>query len=554
MKTTYITIFSFCVLMLSQAQAQLVEYLNQNNVNVGIGVGSNLFTMFPDSNIVTNQDTSVKWRLYENPKGTGISPVFTAALWMTALDDNGSIVCSAERYRQYEVVFRDGPVADDYTAAYDNYYHRVFKVKKQTILNHIDAGPPYIPTAIDSSIRFWPGKGNAFVQNSYGEDISRNLAPFADLNSNGIYEPNQGEYPAICGDEAIFFVFNDRRKVNAERIGVEVRGMAEVFENLGSSNQSYGKRALNNTVFVSYEIQNMSGRDYNKFRLGMFEDIDLGCYTNDRVGCDSILSLAFGYNNKSPDPDMQGLKGYGNTSAAQGFKFLNQQMRTFSYFTNGASFNQSDPGNCQQFNNYLSGLWADGVYFTYGGTGHNSGGGAASYIFIGNPNNPNDWSELQPSVAAQLQAGDRRMAGGSDSMNFADGETKYFDFAFFSSLDSTATNLSIVDTLKRDAGIIQSFYNSQIQPCKNQIALSVNKVSEDVALQLFPNPAKNVVSVRSQSVIANISISDLQGRVHLSLSPKSGEAQINVSSLAKGMYVMRADFGSNTTVKKLIIE
>lgn len=551
MKTFYVTIFCVCSLM--QVQAQLVEYLNQNNVNVGIGVGGNLFTVFPDTIENPAIDTLTKWQLYESPKDSDIISVFTAALWMTARDANGSIVCSAERYRQGGLLFRDGPIAEDYNAAYDNYYHRVFKVKKQTILNHINAGPPYIPSTIDSSIRFWPGKGNAFVQNSYGVDISRNLAPFADLNNNGIYEPNQGEYPAICGDEAIFFVFNDRRVNDIYRMGVEVRGVAEIFEDVSGTNQVYGKRALNNTVFVSYEIHNMSGRNYGKFRLGIFEDIDLGCYTNDRVGCDSLLGLAFGYNGSAVDADCNGMKGYGNISASQGFKFLNQEMKTFSYYTNGASFNQSDPGSCQQFDNYLNGFWADGVPFTYGGTGHNSGGAFTSFLFSGNPNNPNEWSEVQPSVASQLQAGDRRMAGGSDSMNFADGEIKYFDFAFFSSLDSTATHLSIVDTLKRDAGIIQSFYDNQIKPCKNQIVLSVSKVSEDAAMQLFPNPANDLIVVRSPLSITNVTISDLQGKVHLSLSPNQSEAQINVSALAKGMYIVRGDAKNITTITKLII-
>ncbi|MBK8414466.1 MAG: hypothetical protein IPL22_08125 [Bacteroidetes bacterium] len=39
--------------------------------------------------------------------------------------------------------------------------------------------------------------------------FSRVLAPFADFNSNGIYDPQNGDYPYILGDESIYSIFND---------------------------------------------------------------------------------------------------------------------------------------------------------------------------------------------------------------------------------------------------------------------------------------------------------------------------------------------------------
>src|SRR5690606_10962442 len=126
-------------------------------------------------------------------------------------------------------------------------------------------------------------------------DISESLAPFVDVDQDGIYNPYKGDYPAICGDECIFFVFNDAKGPHKEtgmpalyRLGFEVRGMAYVFYD---STTSQSKDVINNTVFVSYEIENKYHLDYSDFYLVLFEDCDLGCYNNDRVGCDTMRNL-----------------------------------------------------------------------------------------------------------------------------------------------------------------------------------------------------------------------------------------------------------------------
>ena len=35
------------------------------------------------------------------------------------------------------------------------------------------------------------------------------LAPFVDVDYDGLYNPALGDYPDVMGDQAIFFIFND---------------------------------------------------------------------------------------------------------------------------------------------------------------------------------------------------------------------------------------------------------------------------------------------------------------------------------------------------------
>ena len=39
--------------------------------------------------------------------------------------------------------------------------------------------------------------------------MNRNLAPFVDQKGDGIYDPTEGDYPDIEGDQAIWWVMND---------------------------------------------------------------------------------------------------------------------------------------------------------------------------------------------------------------------------------------------------------------------------------------------------------------------------------------------------------
>lgn len=550
MKHNYLKKLTSAVLCLAftyALQAQYAQHLSANNVDATIGVGGNLFSVLIDSFDVNNPQNTDQG--VEAPKGSGIFPLFTSTLWVSALDASNAPHCALQRYKLHGGDYSDGPIASTYDAAYDNYYKRVFKVTRQQITQHINRTFPVLMQSVDTNLLKWPAKGNAWVQSTYGVTISDNLAHFVDVNSNGIYDPWNGDFPALCSDEGVFFVVNDVRKAHNESgstpLGIEIRGMAEVSYDF---NTSLSKGAINNTVFVNYEIENKSGGAYHDLYIGEFQDPDLGCFSNDRVGCDIGRNLMYAYNGNNPDADCNGVLGYSAYKAAWGTRLLNYDMSAFGYFTNGAPQAEADPSDCTGLRNYLQGKWNDGTAFTEGGTGY-GGSTATKFLFPGNPSDTNTWSEMNSPLAP----GDRRMYGAIGPLQIADGVSVVLDMAFFLSYDSTATNLSIVDTLKRDADLIQSYFNQGIVACRNgQIGLGIGE-NETVQAQLFPNPSNGTFSVRCEKNIEQLQLTDLTGRLLFESKPMTKSITLHEPNLPKGVYLVHVFTAEGGTVKKLTI-
>ncbi len=547
--------FIFCHL---SAQHE-VEFLNANNVNAGIGIGGNLFSRLDSATVVHDLSDPVnKWDLYEAPKGTNKKTVFTASLWLSALDGGSNAHCAAQTYKFHGGDFFDGPIADTYSADYDNYFKHVFKIMQSQINHYRTLVFPSNSDVIDSSILLWPGKGNTFVASIYGVNIASPLAPFVDVDNDGIYNPLNGDYPAICGNEAVFFVFNDERDLHQEtnslKIGVEVRGLAYVYIDSVDSGFLYEKRAINNTVFVQYDIENKSTNTYHDFYLALWEDPDIGCYNNDRIGCDTARNLMFAYNGTLVDFSCEEQPAYFPYRAAQGAVILNHNMSDFIYFVNDPNGGQTDYFNCPALRNYETGFWSDGMPFTQGGTGY-GGTQLTKFIFPGDPNDTMQWSDY--SIRSQLPAGDRRMAASIEPMDFSPGEIKHFDLAFTTAYDSTATFISIVDTLKRDADIVQAFYNNNIVPCRNElISTGIHQINDDDDLNVlvFPNPSNSHITIEAGANIESLIMTDMTGRIILQQTINAKKATINVFAFAKGVYLLKLKSGNKWGIKKVVIE
>lgn len=531
--------------IICRAQGPL-ESLTANNVNAGIGIGGNLF-----SNTQTQLET---FSHFEVPKGSGIKPYYTAALWLTANDAGNTLRCAAQRYCSTGHDFFDGPMAPNYSAAYYAFYNRVFKISRSQIERHL-ALPQNSPvSAMDSAILFWPAKNNPHVATSYGVGILSPLAPFIDADGDGQYNPVHGDVPDICGDEAIFFVFNDIGGAHGETggaaLGIEVRGLAEVFldSSFGGFNAPpVNKRAINNTVFVRYEIQNKTSNALFNMKAGLFADTDLGCYSNDGIGCDTNRNLIFTYNRSVFDNDCNGVVGFKSLDAATGVKLLNSRYSSFNYLTNGGTYDL-DPATAAQYQSYLNGQWLDNVSFTIGGNGRN-GSVPTSFIYPGNLTNLAEWSE----VSTNQPPGDRRMVGGSNQGNLLPGNTLTLEYAFITSMDSSADNLTIVDTLKLDADRIQAFYDNTLADCRAHITTAVAEINT-LAMSVYPNPASTVLMIEAPATINLVEVRDMLGRTVISQKTDTQKVLLNMSGLAKGIYLLKADGSGKTATKKIVVE
>ena len=257
-----------------------------------------------------------------------------------------------------------------------------------------------------------------------------------DQNGDGIYAPNEGDYPdynlagntdcrnkfredpvPLFGDENLFWIFNDKGNVHTESsgepIGMEIRAQAFAF---ATSDE------INSMTFYKYVLINQGSLTLQDIYFGQWVDCDLGDPADDYVGCDVQRGLGYAYNVDEDDGSSGSGPGYGINPPAIGVDFFegpfqdadnvdnplvydyqaaingdgmpykgigigygddvidNERygMRAFLYHNNstGPPATQ-DPSIATDYYNYLRGIWKDGTIMSYGGIGYDPGNASA---------------------------------------------------------------------------------------------------------------------------------------------------------------------------------
>jgi hypothetical protein len=81
-------------------------------------------------------------------------------------------------------------------------------------------------------------------------------------------------------------------------------------------------------------------------------------------------------------------------------------------------------------------------------------------------------------------------------------------------------------------------------------------VENENAFSVYPNPAKDVISIRIPGFTENtwISLTDLTGKRILSIPATSAETTLQVESLSPGIYLVEANTGIKTYRQKVVVE
>ena len=81
-------------------------------------------------------------------------------------------------------------------------------------------------------------------------------------------------------------------------------------------------------------------------------------------------------------------------------------------------------------------------------------------------------------------------------------------------------------------------------------------ISEDdkIDFGLYPNPAKDVVTIKSANNITSIDVLNINGQLISTKKINSKNYQLSVSNLSSGIYFIKVHFNNTKTVKKIIIE
>jgi len=117
-----------------------------------------------------------------------------------------------------------------------------------------------------------------------------------DLNSNGIWDPNEDK-PDILGDITAWCVYNDGVPASLRRWQSEPKGI-EIQQTVFAYKDSHPLFSnTQNTIFVRYRIINKGtvSQKLDSVYFSYYDDYDIGDYTDDRTGCDTLLNGGFVY-------------------------------------------------------------------------------------------------------------------------------------------------------------------------------------------------------------------------------------------------------------------
>ena len=563
---------------MAMAQDVPMSFIEVNNVRGTIyGIGASFHSR------LDNPDLS-----WEVPKGSGLSPLFQQSLWIggTAQSDN-SLHLAGLQFGQGSgggFDFWSGPLRlDDATidlATMEKYCH-VWNLTKTEIDNfiahHGDEG--YVAP---NDILTWPAHGD--------EGYAEYLAPFVDANGDGRYNPEDGDYPAIIGDQCLFYIFNDNygphSEFQGEALGIELHGMAYAFN-------APDNEVLNNTVFFRYKIYNRSSENYNNMYINIFNDWDIGDGWDDYVGCDVQHGTCYAYNafvydedygenppvqlcaliagpymdpdgldNPAYSGDCESVSYYSGTSYGNGANFGNGiidderlGMTGFGSFSN-ASSQTGDPHGAEEAYFVMRGYWRDGQRMQFGGMGYPGVSGTVGpeckYIYPGDsdPCNygtfgmaPNGgynidgkfWTEEQVMNAPN----DRRGVSITGPFTLEAGGMQPLDFAL-----TTVWNDGDQSALSRIGMVVEQLH----EEFNNfQTAVGEHPLKPESTFKAYPNPTQGTFVVEGTGRLA---VMNLLGQVVM-VCEISGQTQLTLPS---GMYFLTLENGQAVSTQKIVVE
>lgn len=573
-------VFASAYIIINLKGAPKFDFLDINNISALVSPFGNHFWDFDKAR-------------FEVPKGSGKTAVFNQALWVGGKDSSDALHFAGERYRQgpgsnpagIALDYSAGPIASLYDTSYLLKWNRVWKLKISEILFHRNNWntPGYIPIDV---IAKWPANGN----DNMGQ--MHEIAPFHDMNADGIYDPGAGDYPLIRGDEAVFFILNDSAQIHSEttgnKLGVEIHGMAYAFDRPDDS-------VLINTIFFHYDIINRSSMNYHDAYIGLFTDFDLGFADDDFIGCDVANGSVYAYNGDSIDgngqawaygshPPVIALKIIGGPflepdnldnpkggcdNSINGLNFGNgiadDERYGLQKFINthnicpGCPQYMTDPEFAIDYYNLMRGIWKDGTSLIYGGNGHPNIGGygpSCNYMYPGTsdpcnwgtgglpPNGEVNWTETSAGNAPS----DRRGITSVGPVNILAGQSVPFDYCFNYSRDYTGDQQSALQLMRDRLGALNPLLEDLI---KFPDALSGIKDQGSMKqFRIYPNPAReNITVVSPENSNFAYQVYDLNGRMYISGLLNPGTNQLNIRSLAPGVYILK----SNNQYARIIV-
>jgi hypothetical protein len=439
-----------------------------------------------------------------------------AGIWIVAEDYNGQFFTSIQHLKAKDSLdFWPGPV-DTFTltAAPIPQWDKVWNVDAQDIdyHKHNYQNNDYI---LSEEIKNWPVP-------SSGQYMSY-LAPFIDANTNGKYDPENGDYPYIKGEKALYCIFNDLADEHTSSFGAEVGLEVHLLAYTISGS---------NSIFLEYFIVPRRSSDLKEIKVGFFLGGECGNPFDNYVGTNaSFPPSVYVYNGDALD------EGYfGNDIPYVSATFLNENLDASIAFSNDLS-KAGAPNQNQDYINYLNHKWKDGSELRFGGNGQDTGT-LTNYIYPQSTYNQNiEWSE----ESASNLPGVRNILGITAGRPLAKDDYIKLDICLAAGTKNT-TNI-------KEEVINQTISDQQLfRQTSNE-----NRPKLDINPEVYPNPSSGSFKITNIPLNSTLKITDYKGvTVFESEIIKNSEYQCNIN-LTSGIYMLELMNKSSTIRKTLCI-
>ena len=492
---------------------------------------NNADALITDGGVFFNNESSSSPGL-AIPSGSQLNTVFSMAFWYGGLDVNGQLKLSAQEYENFADQWT-GPLtvgSGQTTSSTVWAYQQLFSVTKAEIVDFQNnyMNPGYV---VPNSISSWPAHGDI----SEGYDYY--LAPFVDVDGDGIYDPhNDGDYPCIRGDQAIYLIMNDAAYAHAsggDPIGLEMHYMFYEYDT------QLDDRA--NTIFVHGKLINRGTQTLYDFKTSVFMDADIGNSADDYFGSDSTRNLMCFYNGDNVDETTAFVQGYGENPPAAGIVSLSQDFESIGLI-------DGDISTAAQYWYLMNGNSISGAPWTNPVTSN-----PTSFVYSSDPMST---TAVDSEQAQMNPPGERRGLATLDFGTLQPAQEREFDFAVIYNRNG-GNNIQHASELRLVADNIQQFADSSFaNDCfadQGTIGIEPIKVEN---FSIHPNPSNGQFTLAVDADLSNVQakITDLTGRVVMDVfNVTSAETQIQVNEPA-GVYFLQLSVDGRESVKRIVLK
>jgi hypothetical protein len=555
-------IFVLFIIFVSFAFAELPEELKKGKKQINKGmteqykkIATNNLEMWFSNNGISSQDPAGNNGLMF-PKNSGKGVVYCDGPILSGMvGDSVKLIGST-----YLSALQPGPSIQGVNPADPRY--RIYIIKKDwKELNPIDefiSGPGYTKADYERDYNEWPMNMGA---------------PYELINGNRV--------PKFIGDEQSWYVMND---LNIDKCNAFYRSSS-----CGTEWQaliwSYTEPELENVIFKKYTIINKGNNNIENAYLSYFSDPDIGEYTTDLVGCDTILNLGYAYKGVANDAiygancpsvgfvyiqgptiksDNPNDMAYWNFSEKCGYR--NFGMTFFSFFANTIT----PPIGCTNWvyppHNYYGALGFYNLIRGLGQCGNNPWINEATmeptnFVFSGDPVTETGWIDGGYTNSSGYGYGprDNRMLMSSGPFNLSIGDTQEVVIGII--VGQGTDRLSSINVMKNNTLLAKKVYNEKF----GSITIAVNEPKEIPTTynlsQNYPNPFNPTTTIQysiPKDEYVKLTVYDITGRIVKELvngHKVAGKYNIefNASGYASGTYYYKLESGEYKNIQKMML-